>query len=81
MQKFVVTVVGNNLVIDAAFSKEINCVTQVFDMTGNLIYSSSEGATSAVYLQLSNDKISSGCYLVRIASAQGSMSKKIIITR
>ena len=82
MEKFITTIIGNSLIIDVTLMQDMNCTVQIYDMTGSIVYSTPESIfTSTLHLQLPDDRMASGCYLVRVTTTQGGMSKKIIITR
>ncbi len=81
-QYFEVVTMGSDLLIDAVFTQDMNCGLQIYDMTGRLIYNMPQNICSSIlHLRLDESRLTSGCYLVRIATGQGTMSRKVEILR
>ncbi len=81
MEKLTTYSTGGSLIIDVVLKNEMHCSVELFDITGNLIVSSKPVLAPQLNLQWTDAALSSGCYLVRVITDAGIISRKIVLVR
>lgn len=81
VNQFNVSVSSGYININLLTSQEIQMTAELYDMTGQLIYKSAKEFGSAFDFKFSDATISSGCYIVRVITERGTLSRKIMMIR
>ena len=81
ISKFTTYTSGGNINIDFITTKEMNMAAELYDLTGQLIYKSAATYGVKLDLHISDATISSGAYVIRMNTDEGSICKKIIVIK
>jgi SprB repeat len=81
MQKLTTYTSGGNLIIDVTLANEMRCSVELYDITGNLINTSQPENTPHFNMQWPMAPLASGCYMIRVITSEGFISKKVIIIK
>lgn len=69
---------GGNLVIEIHMTSELNCEARVFDVNGKLIVKQNAMNVTDMTLELPDNRITSGMYLVTISTERGQFTRKAV---